>query len=203
MRSSRNAMSLHLKPMEGGTFRAYSTKTGCIVLLLFIVSLNCIARAQASTLDAQIEAVKVEQDRERAAEKTRLAELHQVEDMRRADQRRQEEVAARAQKRHDQAIATQQAKAREERQREAAHKQAYEDQRREIQLERERTELAVMKARAARSNEYIDRELRGYDAQTDAIKSEADATRNLSEGGKSLLQDAGKAQLQKASGWFH
>lgn len=172
-------------------------------MLLFTACLSCTVHSQTSELASQIEAVKTEQEREKSAEQAHQAELRNQEDMRQAERHRQDEVAAQAQKRRDQAIAAQQAKVRAERQRDAAHKQAYEDQRREIQLERERTELAVMKAKAARSNEYIDRELKSYDAQTDVIKSEADATRNISEGGRSLLQDTGKAQVKKASGWFN
>ncbi|APR93815.1 hypothetical protein PATSB16_04710 [Pandoraea thiooxydans] len=80
--------------------------------------------------------------------------------------------------------------------------QAYQDQLRSLQIEREQLQLQAMKARVARANDFIDQELRQDAAQTDVVQSRADANRALSQGTKSLLEDTGKARVKNASGWF-
>jgi hypothetical protein len=59
-----------------------------------------------------------------------------------------------------------------------------------------------LKAKSKRADDYIDRELKQQDAETDSIQSRADATRNVSEGTKSMMTSEGKAKEKKASGWF-
>jgi hypothetical protein len=71
--------------------------------------------------------------------------------------------------------------------------QAYQDQLRTLDLEQKKLQLEKLKARTVRENDFIDRELKRLDAQTDAIQSEADANRNLSEGTKTFLNKAGEA----------
>ena len=55
-----------------------------------------------------------------------------------------------------------------------------------------KAELATKRARADRSNDYIDRELSREDAKTNVVNSNADANRNLSEGGRDMLKGIGK-----------
>jgi len=76
--------------------------------------------------------------------------------------------------------------------------QAYKDQLRAIELEQKKLQLEKLKAHTARENDFIDRELKRLDAQTDVIQSEADANRNLSEGTKTFLNKAGDALNKKA-----
>jgi hypothetical protein len=71
--------------------------------------------------------------------------------------------------------------------------QEYQDQLRALEVERQKLQVERLKARTAHENDYIDRELKRLDAQTDVIQSEADANRNLSEGAKVFLKKAGDA----------
>ena len=59
-------------------------------------------------------------------------------------------------------------------------------------LESRRIDLEVKRARAKRANDFIDRELKREDAQTDVIQADADVKRNVSSGTKSYLEGAGK-----------
>lgn len=80
--------------------------------------------------------------------------------------------------------------------------QAYEDQLRTLEIQKKTIELQAMQAQVNRATDYIDQDLKNRAAQTDVIQSQADATRNLSEGTKSLLIDTGKAKVEDASGIF-
>lgn len=80
--------------------------------------------------------------------------------------------------------------------------QAYEDQLRTLEIQKKTIELQAMQAQVNRATDYINQDLKNRAAQTDVIQSEADATRNLSEGTKSLLVDTGKAKVEDASGIF-
>ncbi len=84
-----------------------------------------------------------------------------------------------------------------------ARDQSYEDELRRLEIQKQKLALAREEARVKRENEFIDQELKSKAAQTDVIQSHADANRNLSEGGRDLLQSEGKAREEKASGWFN
>ncbi|ENT9582972.1 DUF5384 family protein [Salmonella enterica] len=84
-----------------------------------------------------------------------------------------------------------------------ARDQSYEDELRRLEIQKQKLALAREEARVKRENEFIDQELKSKAAQTDVIQSHADANRNLSEGGRDLLQSEGKAREKKASGWFN
>lgn len=81
--------------------------------------------------------------------------------------------------------------------------QEYEDKLRELDLQSKSLEVEGQKARVARANEYIDQELKEKAATTDVIKSQADASRNLSEGTKDFLEKSGDAAVKKQSGLFN
>jgi hypothetical protein len=50
----------------------------------------------------------------------------------------------------------------------------------------------MKKARLKRADEFINRELKRQDAETDVVQSGADVKRNLSKGAQSYLEGAGK-----------
>lgn len=78
--------------------------------------------------------------------------------------------------------------------------QAFEDQLRLLEIEERKSELEAKKARVARANDFIDHELKRYNAETDVVQSEADATRNVSSGTKDMLSGIGKGAGGKS--WF-
>jgi hypothetical protein len=75
-------------------------------------------------------------------------------------------------------------------------------QREQTEIEAEQAEVAALKARAARANDYIDRDLKKQDAEADLTASEADANRNISLGAKSALESEGQAEVKKESEFF-
>jgi len=76
------------------------------------------------------------------------------------------------------------------------------DQDRALDLEERRLKLQVMKAKADRANEYVDAELRDNAAKTDVVQSHADALRTVSTGAKALLEDTGKADVNRSNRLF-
>lgn len=126
-----------------------------------------------------------------------------------ADQARAEsrDAAARQQRAAAQRAASAQAAARQQAQavenkRVQAREEGFEDELRALELEERRLNLQAKKAKVARSNDYIDAELRDSAARTDVIQSNADASRNVTSGAKSLLEDAGKAEVNRSSKLF-
>ena len=80
--------------------------------------------------------------------------------------------------------------------------QGYEDELRSLEIQKQKLALAREEARVKRENEYIDQELKHKAAQTDVVQSEADANRNISEGGRDLMKSTGKAEESKTKSWF-
>jgi hypothetical protein len=158
--------------------------------LLFMAN----AQAQSSLTD-QINAVHEVELRQQAADQAAAAawQAEREAERNKRDQARAAYFAdqkARADARAAQALA------------DKKRDQNYEDQQREVALEEQKLKLQMLKAKADRANEYVDQDLHREAAQTDVIQSQADASRNLSEGGKSLLQSTGEAEVKDASGWF-
>ncbi|WP_428376237.1 DUF5384 family protein [Lichenicoccus sp.] len=83
-----------------------------------------------------------------------------------------------------------------------ARDQGYQDQLRAIDVQEKLLRLQAAKARVARENEFIDRDLQKQSAENDVIKSQADAVRNLSSGEKTLLEKTGDAEVKAQSGLF-
>lgn len=77
-----------------------------------------------------------------------------------------------------------------------------EDEDRSLDIEERKLHLQALKAKTDRSNDYIDAELHNSAAKTDVIQSNADATRNVSSGAKALLEDSGKADVNRSTKWF-
>ena len=137
-------------------------------------------------------AAEAERLRQAAAERSR-------EEARSAADRRQRAVAQQA----AQQRALEQRKTQEtEHKRVQTREEGFEDELRALELEERRLALQAKRARTARANDYIDAELRDSAARTDVIQSEADSARNVTSGAKSLLEDTGKADVNRSSRLF-
>ena len=137
-------------------------------------------------------AAEAERIRQTAAERSR-------EEARSAADRRQRAVAQQA----AQQRALEQRKTQElEHKRVQTREEGFEDELRALELEERRLALQAKRARTARANDYIDAELRDSAARTDVIQSEADSARNVTSGAKSLLEDSGKAEVNRSSRLF-
>lgn len=66
--------------------------------------------------------------------------------------------------------------------RERAKNDAYRDEMRRLDIQERKSDIARRRATSSRANEYIDRDLMRQDAETDVVKSNADANRNISSG---------------------
>lgn len=139
---------------------------------------------------------------EAAAETERLrqaAAAQERADAREAAARQQQAAAQRAAQQR--AAEQRQVQAAEEK-RQRTREESYEDELRALELEERRLALQAKKAKVARANDYIDAELRDSAARTDVIQSEADAARNVSSGAKSLMEDAGEAEINRSNSLF-
>ncbi|KJZ45843.1 MULTISPECIES: DUF5384 family protein [Pseudomonas] len=137
-------------------------------------------------------AAEAERLRQAAADRAR-------EEARSAADRRQRAVAQQA----AQQRALEQRKTQEtEHKRVQTREEGFEDELRALDLEERRLALQAKRARTARANDYIDAELRDSAARTDVIQSEADSARNVTSGAKSLLEDTGKADVNRSSRLF-
>lgn len=137
-------------------------------------------------------AAEAERLRQAAADRAR-------EEARSAADRRQRAVAQQA----AQQRALEQRKTQEtEHKRVQTREEGFEDELRALDLEERRLALQAKRARTARANDYIDAELRDSAARTDVIQSEADSARNVTSGAKSLLEDSGKAEVNRSSRLF-
>ncbi|MFA2151189.1 DUF5384 family protein, partial [Escherichia coli] len=61
---------------------------------------------------------------------------------------------------------------------------AYENELRSLEIQKLKLALAREETRVKRENDFIDQELKNKAAQTDILQSNAEANRNISEGGK-------------------
>lgn len=139
---------------------------------------------------------------EAAAEAKRLrqaAEAQAKAEAREATTRQQQAAAQRAAQQR--AAAERQVQAAEKK-RLQNREENYEDELRALELEERRLALQAKKAKVARANDYIDAELRDSAARTDVIQSEADAARNMTSGAKSLMEDAGEAEINRSNSLF-
>lgn len=146
-----------------------------------------------------------------------LSQIHQLEKKAKADQdaakREQEKKIAESRRQHAAALATErklkEAKAQaqyekieSERIADKKREQEYENLKRQLEIEEMKIQLSKKRKRAEREDDFIDIELKHVQAQTDILRSEADAQRNISEGAKELMIKSGEAEVKKNSGWF-
>lgn len=169
--------------------------------------------AIAQTQQEQLNNLNAAQNQIQAAEQARQAEMarqqyeaQQQAEKRAAQQRAQQQKAQaeqRALQQEREARAEQAARERQyEQQKDKEREQAYQDKLRQQVLEARDAELAMKKAKAKRADDFAEQELNREKAKTDVIQSEADATRNISEGGKNLLTGQGQGAAKANSGWF-
>lgn len=165
-----------------------------LVAALSLVSMSAYAQQAQPSLTDQLGAMRQAQDEnDEAARQAQAArETAQRAYERRVDQLQQQRQAAILAQQQQKAAGAEADKKRD---------QAYEDQLRALDVEQKQLAVEAEKARVARSNEYIDQELKAKAADTDVVKSEADSNRNLSEGTKTLLEKTGDAEVKSQSGW--
>jgi hypothetical protein len=102
------------------------------------------------------------------------------------------------------AAANARAHAREvERLKDKARDQAYQDQLRQLQVEKGKLEVQQLAGRTQRNDEFLTQDLKKQAAETDVIQSQADANRDNAEGNKALMTSQGKALETKAGKWFN
>ncbi|SFI39753.1 DUF5384 family protein [Nitrosomonas sp. Nm34] len=182
-------------------------------LLSFLASTTSFA----NDLDFALNAVKSQQQQYNNEQEAIRLDLQRQENMRAekaaaqakaeraAAEAKAEKAAAEARAQHKAAKAKAEAEANAKRQAIDADKkrdQAYEDELRKMDLEERRIALEEKKAKAARANDYIDAELGRHKAETDVVKSAADAKRNVSEGTKEMLIGVGKGAEADGKNWF-
>ncbi|MNP10374.1 hypothetical protein D3C76_1025200 [compost metagenome] len=171
-----------------------------------IVLGSVLALLAMPTLAGQFDNLyQIEQQTKQAEAATEAERLRQAaadrarEEARSAADRRQRAAAQQA----AQQRALEQRKTQEvEHKRVQTREEGFEDELRALELEERRLALQAKRARTARANDYIDAELRDSAARTDVIQSEADSARNVTSGTKSLLEDAGKAEVNRSSRLF-
>jgi hypothetical protein len=155
--------------------------------------------ALAQTLQDQINSVyqaqQQEEARQRAAYEAQQAEMRRERQAAIAAENARTAAAVAAQKQREAAALA-----------DKQRNQGYEDQLRELNIERQKTSLEAEKARVARENDYINADLAHRSAETDVVKSEAertrseaDANRNVSSGVKNYLDQSGLAEVRKST----
>jgi hypothetical protein len=175
-------------------------------IILSVILFTASASSLADSLQNQISAVAQaqqqgvnEENRERDAQQAILDREAQQESQKRA-------YAAALAERKAKAIAAVRKMRREKIEMEAANDkkrdELYEDELRNLEIQKQKLAVAKEDARVKRENEYIDQELKNQAANTDLIQSNADSNRNLSEGGKDLMKSVGQAEEKKESSWF-
>ncbi len=92
------------------------------------------------------------------------------------------------------------AKAQARRDQEKKREEAYQDKLRQMQLDNVQMDLDAKKAIVNHADDYIKQDLKERAAETDVIQSNADATRNLSEGAKKEMVSEGKADENLSQG---
>lgn len=131
-----------------------------------------------------------------------LIDIANVEQQGKAREEAKRKQAAAKKAKQDAARAAAWKKKENERLADKKREHVYEDQVRDLELENKRLDLQMKKQRVARTDEFIDAELKQEAAKTDAIQSEADARRNISSGTKSLMESEGKAKEEEAKSFF-
>jgi hypothetical protein len=180
-----------------------------VAALLLVPTLVC---AQ-NTLNDQINAVDAAQRRQQAAEMAaqqaqRIAQEayeRRVADQQRAaaaSQKQREDAVIAAQKQRQEAALTEQKRKDDEILADKRRDQSYQDKLRDLDVQQKMLAIEAEKARVARVNEYIDQDLKEKAAHTDVVQSNADATRDLSSGTKTLLEKTGEAEVKSQSGLF-
>ncbi|AOM42254.1 DUF5384 family protein [Xenorhabdus hominickii] len=175
---------------------------------IFIASLLATLSMPAfsSSLQSQLSAIaQAENEGKTEEQKQQVALQAKLEKEARAEKaKKQKEAATRAEKirKHEAAQSVEKQRRLADAAADKKRDQTYEDELRKLELEMKKLELEKRVARVKRENDFIDQELKTQAAKTDVIQSEADVNRNLSSGGKALLESEGRAREKQSSGWF-
>ena len=157
--------------------------------------------AIASSLQDQLSAV-AEAEQQGKNEEQRQHDEWVAERNREIQQEKQRRANAQAAANKRAATAAANKKARQDKL-DAERDQSYEDELRSLEIQKQKLALAKEEARVKRENEFIDQELKHKAAQTHVVQSEADANRNMTEGGRDLMKSVGKAEENKSDSWFN
>lgn len=182
------------------------------ICFVALATMGCISYASAQSMQEQLNAINAAQNEIKAAEEAKRREYFRMQEQRAAEERArqaQQQAALQRQREEDEAkrkLAADKAEAiarqqREQYAKEKQRNQAYEDEQRKMLLEEKRLELDMKKAKVKRADDYIDSELNREKARTDVVQSEADATRNVSQGAKNMMTGIGKGEENKSKGW--
>ncbi|MCN4695943.1 DUF5384 family protein [Escherichia coli] len=159
--------------------------------------------AIASSLQDQLSAV-AEAEQQGKNEEQRQHDEWVAERNREIQQEKQRRANAQAAANKRAATAAANKKARQDKlDAEATADKKREDELRSLEIQKQKLALAKEEARVKRENEFIDQELKHKAAQTDVVQSEADANRNMTEGGRDLMKSVGKAEENKSDSWFN
>jgi hypothetical protein len=185
-----------------------------ITLLVISLFISPLAIADTSSLQSQLSAIhqaesqgdakiKIEQ-----LKKQKLKNEQQARNTRLAEQKRKQSLIAEnnrlKQRQAEQArLAKIKSEQENERLSDKYRDQEYENQLRDIEIQKQKIALQKEAARAARTNDFIDAELNKSKASTDILQSEADATRSVSKGAQNLMESEGKAREKETGGWFN
>lgn len=176
------------------------------LIMLLALLLPYTSSVFASSLADQISAVnaakssfteneRIKREEQLALEEARIAKERELEKQRQTEiekeQLKARSAAASAEKAKAERLAAAEAAKRQEASKDKQRNQAYEDKLSQLEIEELKIRLQEKKAKAARVNDYIDQDLNREKAKTDVIQSEADSTRNLSEGSKEMLKGIG------------
>jgi hypothetical protein len=183
-----------------------------LITALSLVSISAYAQQAQPSLTDQLGAMRQAQDEndevarqaQAAHEAAQRAYQQRMAQERAAAQAQEEQRQAAAlalQQQRQAAILAQQQQRAAEAEADKKRDQAYQDQLRALDVQQKQLAVEAEKARVARSNEYIDQELKAKAAETDVVKSEADSNRDISSGTKTLLEKTGDAEVKSQSGW--
>lgn len=176
------------------------------LIMLAALLLPYTSSVFASSLSDQISAVnaaksnfteneRIKREEQLALEEARIAKERELEKQRQTEIEKERlkarTAAASAEKAKAERLAAAEAVKRQEASKDKERNQAHEDELRQLEIEEMKIRLQEKRAKAARANEYIDQDLNREKAKTDVIQSEADSTRNLSEGSKEMLKGIG------------
>ena len=164
------------------------------LVIVGVAPLGAYGQSLQDQINAVDQAQQQQEGRQRAAYDAQQAELRRERQEQLAAERGRIAAAAAVQKQRDEAALA-----------DKQRNQAYDDQLRELNIERQKAVLSALKARADRENDYINADLARQSAQTDVVKSEAertrseaDANRNVSSGVKNYLDQSGLAEVKKS-----
>ena len=164
------------------------------VALLGAIPPAAFGQTVQDQINSVYQAQQQEEARQRAAYDAQQAELRREHQSQLAAERARAAAAGALQKQREEAA-----------QADKQRNQTYEDQLRELNIERQKAELQAEKARTDRETDFINADLARRGAETDVVKSqadrtrsEADANRNVSSGVKNYLDQAGAAAVERA-----